>query len=222
MKPAENSKSLRDLATVHIDYFKKNSHSLPDIFINDYLRKLKNVIDELPLDRIDRVAEILLDAYDNGKQVYVMGNGGSAATASHIVCDLAKGTIWPVAPGDKRFRVVSMSDNIPLMTAWTNDIDYTQVFREQLLNIVNEGDVIIGISGSGNSMNIIKAMEYANSRGAVTIGITGCGGGMLKNTAKECIIVNTDNMERAEDAHLILGHVIKLYLNIKLNLREIV
>jgi len=209
---------LKVLADLHIKHLKDNTDNLPKELIKDYIHKLKDVLDELPLEKIDRIADILLVAYEKGKYVYIMGNGGSAATASHMVCDLAKGTIWPVSPGDKRFRVAGLSDNIPLMTAWTNDIDYSQVFREQLLNLVGEGDVVIGMSGSGNSMNIINAMKYANSCGATTIGFSGCGGGLLKNTAKECIVVNSHNMERIEDVHLIISHIIKLYLNIKLNL----
>jgi D-sedoheptulose 7-phosphate isomerase len=213
---------IKNLADMHISQLKENADSLPMKFTRDYLKKLKEILDELPLEDIERVADILLEAYEKGKYVYIMGNGGSAATAAHMVCDLAKGTIWPVSHGEKRFRVIGMSDNIPLMTAWTNDIDYSQVFREQLLNLVGEGDVVIGISGSGSSDNVIKAMEYANSCSATTIGFSGCGGGRLKDTAKECIVVNSHNMERIEDVHLIISHIIKLYLNIKLNLRGIV
>jgi D-sedoheptulose 7-phosphate isomerase len=217
-----NPSDLKALADSYIKDIKETSDSLPRRFIEDYIKKLKEVLDELPLEKIESIAEILLEAYEKGKYVYIMGNGGSAATASHMVCDLAKGTIWPVSPGDKRFRVMGMSDNIPLMTAWTNDIDYSQVFREQLLNLVGEGDVVIGISGSGSSENVIKAVEYANSCSAMTIGLSGCGGGRLKEIAKECIVVNSHNMERIEDVHLIVSHIIKLYLNIKLNIRGIV
>jgi len=212
---------LKTLAELHIKHF-KDSDSLLKEFTSDYIKKLKGIMDELPLEKIEKIADILLEAYEKGKYVYIMGNGGSAATAAHMVCDLAKGTIWPVSPGDKRFRVMGMSDNIPLMTAWTNDIDYSQVFREQLLNLVGEGDVVIGISGSGSSENVIKAIKYANSCSATTIGFSGCGGGKLKEITKECIVVKSHNMERVEDVHLIISHIIKLYLNIKLNLREIV
>lgn len=198
---------------------KRNAEKLPRTLIKDYVEKLKGVIDDLQLENIEKVANVLLDAYDSGKHVYLMGNGGSAATASHLTQDLAKGTIWPVAPTDKRFRVTCLSDNVPLLTAWTNDIDYSQVFREQILNLINKGDVVIGISSSGNSMNVIKAVEYANSCGAITVGLTGCGGGRLRHVAKECIIVNSNSMERIEDVHLITGHIIKLYLNLNLNLR---
>lgn len=212
-------KDLKTLAESHIRQFKEKADLLPKEFTEDYIKKLKEILDELPLEEIEKIADILLNAYEKGRYVYIMGNGGSAATAAHMVCDLAKGTIWPVSPGDKRFRVIGMSDNIPLMTAWTNDIDYSQVFREQLLNLVGEGDVVIGISGSGSSENVIKAIEYANSCSATTIGFSGCGGDKLKDIAKECIVVNSHNMERIEDVHLIISHIIKLYLNIKLNLK---
>ena len=218
---SENT-NLRTLADLHIKQLKESPDSLPLESVKDYIKKVKEILDELPLEKIEKIADILLEAYEKGKYAYIMGNGGSAATASHMVCDLAKGTIWPVSPGDKRFRVMGMSDNIPLMTAWTNDIDYSQVFREQLLNLVGEGDVVIGISSSGSSDNVIKALEYANSCSATTIGFGGCGGSKLKEVAKECIVVNSHNAERIEDVHLIVSHVIKLYLNIKLNLRGIV
>lgn len=198
---------------------KKNADKLPGTFIGVYIENLKKALDELQLEEVEKMAKILLEAYDNGKHVYLMGNGGSAATASHITQDLAKGTIWPIAPTGKRFRVACLSDNVPLLTAWTNDIDYSQVFREQLLNLIGNGDIVIGISGSGNSMNVVKAIEYANSCGATTICLTGCGGGMLKDIAQECIIVNSNNMERVEDVHLVIGHIIKVYLNLNLNLR---
>ena len=213
---------IKDLADAHINQLKEKADSMPMEFTRDYIKKLKEVLDELPLEDIERVADVLLEAYEKGRYVYIMGNGGSAATASHMVCDLAKGTIWPVSYGEKRFRVIGMSDNTPLMTAWTNDIDYSQVFREQLLNLVGEGDVVIGISSSGSSDNIIKALEYANSCSASTIGLSGCGGSKLKEVAKECIVVNSHSAERIEDVHLIIAHIIKLYLNIKLNLRGVV
>lgn len=187
-------------------------------FIEDYITKLKSSIDVVSLNKVERIADILFETYKNNRHVYVMGNGGSAATAAHMVCDLSKGTIWPVAPAEKRFRVVGLADNVPLMTAWTNDIEYSQVFREQLLDIVEQGDAVIGISASGNSINVIKAVEYANSCGAITIGLTGMGGGRLKEVAQECIVVDSDSMERVEDIHHILAHIIKTYLNIKLNL----
>ncbi len=211
-----------------MNYFESVASEMKDLgrvlgrFTGEYVEKLQNVLGDLPLDKIEKIAGILLEAYDNARFVYIMGNGGSAATAAHMVCDLAKGTIWPVAPGEKRFRVVCLSDNTPLLTAWTNDIDYSQVFREQMLNLVGKDDIVIGISGSGNSMNVINAIEYANSCGAITIGLTGCGGGKLKDLAKECIIVNSNNMERVEDVHQSIGHMIKTYLNLKLNARGLV
>ncbi len=144
-----------------------------------------------------------------GKQVFVCGNGGSAATASHMVCDLGKGCI---VDGKKRFKVIGLNDNIPMLTAWSNDTDYTQAYMEQLVNFLEEGDVVIGISGSGNSPNVLNALKYANDAGAVTVGMTGFQGGKMKDIAKVCLVVPSDNMERIEDLHLVLEHLMKLYI----------
>jgi D-sedoheptulose 7-phosphate isomerase len=178
-------------------------------FVANYLTKLKESLDSLPIDQIEGVARILWQAYGNDRQVFIMGNGGSAATATHFVCDLAKGT---AVPGKKRFRVVGLNDNMSLVTAWANDDGYENVFKEQLENLVQKGDVVVAISGSGNSPNVLKVVEYANACGAITVGLTGFKGGRLKALAQECIVVPSDNMERIEDTHLILGHLIRLYL----------
>lgn len=141
-----------------------------------------------------------------------MGNGGSAATASHFACDLAKGTIKDNPYIKKRFKVIALTDNIPLITAWSNDTDYSQVFIEQLRNLLNKDDVVIAISASGSSENVLKAVEYANQRGALTIGLTGFDGGKLKDIANKCLKVSSDSMERIEDVHLILEHLLCLWL----------
>ena len=109
--------NLEDVAAGEIKSLRRGE--VLQIFTKDYVAKLKNAFDALPLDKIERMAEILLEAYEKGNYVYIMGNGGSAATAAHMVCDLAKGTIWPVAPGEKRFRISCLADNTPLLTAWT-------------------------------------------------------------------------------------------------------
>jgi D-sedoheptulose 7-phosphate isomerase len=178
-------------------------------FIKDYLAKLSKTLDSLPLHRIGEIKEILWRAYQENKQIFILGNGGSAATASHFACDLAKGTI---CSSKRRFRVISLVDNIPLMTAWSNDISYNNLFAEQLANLINEGDVVIGISGSGNSQNVLNALKLAKSYAAITIGFTGFQGGKLKDIADVCLIVPSDCMERIEDVHLILEHLICLWL----------
>lgn len=141
-----------------------------------------------------------------------MGNGGSAATASHFACDLAKGTTMDNPSMRKRFKVTALTDNVPLLTAWANDIDYENMFVEQLKNLLEEGDLVIAISGSGNSKNVLKAVEYANTRAAKTVGLTGFEGGRLKDMVKECLIVPSNSIERIEDVHLILEHLLCSYL----------
>lgn len=178
-------------------------------YARNYLEELKASIDNLPLEKIEAITKILRDAYENDGQVFVVGNGGRAATASHFVCDLAEGTL---VLGKKRFKVIGLTDNIPLMTAWSNDSSHEDLFEEQLVNLLNEGDVVVGISAGGNSPNILKAIHYANSRQAITIGLTGFVGGKLKDMARVSLIVSNDNMEQIEDIHLILIHLIKSYL----------
>ncbi len=134
-----------------------------------------------------------------------MGNGGSAATASHFACDLGKET---VVEGRPRFRVLSLNDNVPLMTALSNDFGYHAIFKEQLSNLVNEGDIVIGITGSGNSANVLEAIEYARSRKAITIGLIGFGGGKLKDLVDEAIVISSTNYGHVESVHLIIEHLI--------------
>jgi D-sedoheptulose 7-phosphate isomerase len=154
---------------------------------------------------IEEVISVLQYARMNEKQVFIMGNGGSAATASHFACDLGKGTLTPGVP---RFRVIALTDNMPLFSAWANDTGYENVFTEQLENLVNYGDVVIGISGSGNSANVLNAIRLANSRQAITIGFTGFEGGKLKDLVDICVIVPSNRIEQVEDVHLILAHLI--------------
>jgi len=176
-------------------------------FAENYLAELKKTIDGVKAEDVGQVINILLEAYNSGRTVFIMGNGGSSSTASHFVSDLAKGT---AVGGRKRFRAVCLSDNIPLLTAWSNDTDYSESFKEQLANFVEDGDIVIALSGSGNSGNVLKAVEYANEKGATTIGFTGFDGGKLAKLCKKSIVVQSDNMERIEDMHLILEHIIKL------------
>ena len=173
--------------------------------ITDYLSLLGSAIAELPEDKIRDVIETLKDAYSNGRQVFLLGNGGSAMTASHIACDLQKGVKEVTG---KRFRAMSITDNVALMTAWANDTDYESIFAEQLDSLLQAGDVVIAISGSGNSPNVIRAVERANELGAITVGWTGFKGGRLAQVAQKSIVVNSDNMQRIEDVHMILGHVV--------------
>jgi D-sedoheptulose 7-phosphate isomerase len=173
--------------------------------IETYAAEIKGVIDNLHWGMIEEVISVLQYARMNEKQVFIMGNGGSAATASHFACDLGKGTLTPGVP---RFRVIALTDNMPLFSAWANDTGYENVFTEQLENLVNYGDVVIGISGSGNSANVLNAIRLANSRQAITIGFTGFEGGKLKDLVDICVIVPSNRIEQVEDVHLILAHLI--------------
>jgi D-sedoheptulose 7-phosphate isomerase len=173
--------------------------------IQSYLDQLCTLLQQLPADDIQRVIDCLLDACQHGRTVYIMGNGGSAATASHMANDLSKGTFVPGAP---RFKAISLSDNIPLMTAWANDKDYASVFYEQLLPLVQRGDVVIGISGSGNSENVLRAIRLAREKGATTIGFTGYNGGKLAYLVDVNVLASGAEMEMAEDIHMVLDHLV--------------
>lgn len=173
--------------------------------IASYLQQLGNVLRSLPVSDIERVVDTIVDARAKRATVFLVGNGGSAATASHFACDLAKGTL---APGQPRLRVVALTDNVPLLTAWANDTDYDNVFSEQLQSLVQPGDVVVAISGSGNSPNVLKAVQVGKEAGAVTIGLTGFQGGRLKELVDICVIVPVDHMGQVEDGHMILDHLI--------------
>ncbi len=180
-------------------------------FVENYLRELKETLDKLPFPQIEKIKDILLEAYRENRKVFIMGNGGSAATASHFACDLAKGTAGK-DDSRKRFKVIALTDSVPIITAWANDTAYENIFLEQLKNLLDAGDVVIAISGSGNSRNIIKAVEYANAQKALTIGLTGFRGGKLKGMVQECLIVPSHSMEQIEDVHLILEHILCSWL----------
>lgn len=173
--------------------------------ITDYLAQLQEIMADLPTELIDRVIAILLDSARRGSHVFILGNGGSASTASHFACDLAKNTLVPGAP---RFRVIALTDNVPLMTAWANDTAYDNIFAAQLSSLVEPEDVVIGISCSGNSANVLNAMAVARHHGATTIGFTGDDGGCLKEMVDVCVQVPSSRIEQQEDAHLILEHCI--------------
>ncbi len=173
--------------------------------IRDYFTTVQSVLDTVPYAAVDAVVNALVDANQNGKMVYIFGNGGSAATATHFGCDLAK---RPIVDGQPRFRVIALTDNNALMTALSNDISYDQVFAEQLRPLVRPGDVVIGISGSGNSANVLNAIAVANAAGATTVGFCGYSGGKLKDMVDLPVHIDHDNMAMVEDVHLMLEHAI--------------
>lgn len=173
--------------------------------IREYLDLVTKAIGELPEDKIQDVIDTLRAAHADGRQVFLLGNGGSASTASHIACDFQKGLKESTG---KRYRATAVTDNVAVMTAWANDTAYENIYAEQLDSLLEPGDVVVAISGSGNSPNVIKAVERANEMGAITIGWSGFAGGKLAQVAQKPIVVNSDNMQRIEDVHMILGHLV--------------
>jgi D-sedoheptulose 7-phosphate isomerase len=166
-----------------------------------------NVLRNLPYATIEKVADELVRAYREERRVYLFGNGGSAALASHFACDLGKGTISNCKDG-KRFRVMALTDNIPLITAWANDSSYEDIFAEQLGNFLMPGDIALAISGSGNSPNVLRALKVATASGGTTIGMTGYSGGKMKSLCDYCIVIPSDNMQVIEDFHLSVSHAL--------------
>ncbi|MCA0456832.1 MAG: SIS domain-containing protein [Chloroflexi bacterium] len=173
--------------------------------IRTYFSTVQALISKTPFEQVDKVVEAMVAAYRDEKVIYICGNGGSAATATHFGCDLAK---RPIVAGQPRYRVISLTDNNALMTALSNDIGYEVVFSEQLIPLVRKGDILIGISGSGNSKNVLNAVEVAKQAGAVTIGFSGYDGGKLAPAVDISVHVPSFNMAMVEDVHLMLEHAI--------------
>jgi D-sedoheptulose 7-phosphate isomerase len=168
-----------------------------------YWREIADITRKMPYAVIGNAADVLLDCQRRGSTIFVLGNGGSAATASHFACDLAKGTRVNGAP---TFRVVPLTDNVPLMTAWGNDTSYDRIFAEQLVALVRPGDVVVIISASGNSPNVLRATEVARTAGAITLSMTGQTGGKLRRLSDVTIRVPSPSIEQVEDAHMIVAH----------------
>jgi len=177
--------------------------------LKGYACRVKECLDYLPFNLLEELVDLMVEKIDSGNQIIVFGNGGSAATSSHFVCDLAKGIF---TGGGPRVKALSLNDCISLMTAWSNDESYESVFKEPLINYLNEGDLVIGISASGNSPNVLHAIEYANRNGGITVGLVGKGGGKLAELAKLSIVVKSDSYEEVEDVHLIIIHMLKVAL----------
>lgn len=178
--------------------------------INNYLNTLERAISGLNIQQINQIAGVLISAYDNKNNIFTMGNGGSGTTASHLVCDFNIGVSLNLT---RKFKVMCLNDNIPSMSAIANDISYDAIFVEQLKNFLLSGDVVIGISASGNSKNIIRAIEYANDHDATTIGFCGFDGGALKKKAKYYIHVPISDMKIVEDIHSIISHILMKVMN---------
>ncbi len=177
--------------------------------VTKYFSELKQMMHAISRDNLQSVLRLLENCYHEGHRVFIMGNGGSAATASHFALDLAKNTIVPKAP---RLKAISLTDHVPLITAWSNDTAYEHIFAEQLANLIEPGDVVIGISASGNSLNVINALILAKQSHAFTVGLLGATGGKIKEIVDAYVLAPGQNIEQVEDAHMILAHIITRHM----------
>src|SRR3954454_12406123 len=177
------------------------SASFPAIYKFDLLQ----AIEAIDLDRVNIAIQLLARAREENRHVFVCGNGGSASTASHFACDMVKGASFGRT---NRFRIMALTDSLPTITAYSNDVSYDCIFAEQLKNFAQPGDVLMAISGSGNSPNVLRAMEYGKSIGCRTIALTGRDGGKLAPLAEVNIQAAVPHMGRIEDVHMIVSHMI--------------
>ena len=177
--------------------------------IDTYFSYLQEMVRAISQAHLQEILALLEETYRRGRRIFIMGNGGSAATASHFALDLAKNTIMPGAP---RVKAISLTDHVPLITAWSNDTAYEHIFAEQLANMIEPGDLVIGISASGNSLNVINAMKVAKKSRAATIGLLGAKGGRIKQLVDAYVLAPGQNIEQEEDAHLILAHIITRHM----------
>ncbi len=178
--------------------------SFPDL----YRKELTKTLEAIDAARVEQVIEVMRSARDTGHRIFTCGNGGSASSASHFVCDMVKGASYG---RDRRFKIMALTDQMPAISAYANDVGYEAVFVEQLKNFAESGDVLLAISGSGNSPNVLRAVEYAKSTGCTTIGFTGRGGGKLASLVDLSIVIDSQHMGRIEDAHMIMCHMIGYY-----------
>jgi D-sedoheptulose 7-phosphate isomerase len=174
-------------------------------FAAAYSESLKKTLETLDLGKVEQAIEWFRAARAEGRRIFACGNGGSASTASHFACDMVKGASYGRA---ERFKIMALTDSLPTLTAYSNDVSYDAVFVEQLKNFAEPGDLFLGISGSGNSPNVLRAIEYANSAGLKTIAMTGRDGGQLGKLAQLELNVRDPHMGRIEDGHMILCHMI--------------
>lgn len=174
-------------------------------FASDYKQELVAALDTVDLDRVEELIEVFRKARAEDRQIFVFGNGGSASTANHFACDIVKGASYG---RDKRFRIMALSEQVATLTAYSNDVGYESVFVEPLKNFARPGDIAMAISGSGNSENVIRAIEYANSIGCYTVGLSGMSGGRLHPSVDLSVHVPANHMGRVEDAHFFVCHMV--------------
>jgi len=183
--------------------------------IADYFDRLKKAIDHVSIPDINGLFMVLKEAYEKDRTVFIMGNGGSGATSAHLSCDYNKCVCQNAR---KKLKVISLADNIPIILAIANDSSYDRIFVEQLKNHLKPGDVVIGISGSGNSKNVIEAVNYANDAGGVTVGLCGYDGGQLKKRCRHSVHANVNDMQIVEDIHLVIGHILMQVMDAEFSL----
>jgi D-sedoheptulose 7-phosphate isomerase len=181
-----------------------------EAYVRTYVAETKSALLEPYLfEAMRRIVPMLLKARSEERTIFFFGNGGSASTASHFVVDIGKATIR----GDgKRFRCTALVDNVESLTAWANDTDYSKVFAEQLKGFARAGDVAVGISGSGNSPNVLEGVRVARALGLATVGLTGMGGGKLRELVDVPLVVPSNSMQHIEDVHLLVCHLLTAYL----------
>jgi D-sedoheptulose 7-phosphate isomerase len=189
-----------------------------ELSVKRYFQALSQLIPQLPYQAIEQIISAIMQAAEEGRTIFVFGNGGGAATASHIACDLNKGTI--TSGESRRLKVMAFTDNVPMLTAWANDAGYEHVFSEQLKNFIQAGDVVFAISASGNSTNVIQALKTAREAGAITVGICGYDGGKMNPLCDICAIVPADHMQIVEDLQHAMAHSIFLAVREKLRAGE--
>jgi D-sedoheptulose 7-phosphate isomerase len=175
--------------------------------IQDYVRWTRESCEHIQPDEVQGLIDLLMEARKNGRRIFIIGNGGSAATASHFCEDLGKCTLRSL-DDPLRFKVISLTDNLPYVSAWANDNGYDLVFEQQLRNLGEPGDIVIGISASGNSPNIVRTIEYANAHGMITVGMSGFTGGRLRELASHSVHVPIPDYGMAENMHMIIVHLI--------------
>ncbi|MBM3501343.1 MAG: SIS domain-containing protein [Armatimonadetes bacterium] len=178
-------------------------------FVGQYLQGLIELLGEVDLDAVDRIGARLWRAYIEDRHIFIIGNGGSAATASHMACDLAKGA---TVPGKRRVRAISLTDNVAHMTAIGNDIGYEKLFTEQLANLAEAGDLLVVFTASGNSPNILDALRWAQGNGVETMGVLGFEGGEAARLTDLCVVARSRNYGFVEDFHLILEHALSQWM----------
>jgi len=189
----------------------------PSLAAKDYLLAVQDVLAHLDHEVVDRMIDVIWRGYEEGRTLFVFGNGGSAALASHFACDIGKGT---VAGRAKRLKTIALTDNVALITALANDKAYDEIFSEQLESLAEKGDIALAISGSGNSPNVIRGLEAGRRLGVQTLVLTGFAGGRAKTLADLCLIVPSDSMQHIEDAHLCATHAIFLAIRQRMMLNN--